>query len=205
MNVKQKPEPPSLVIPLNGDTIYVLSVYLDWTDISGADYYQVQVDNNSSFSSPEIDAQTSSSNYSASGLADLTQYHWRVRAHNSCGWGNWNSGNQDFTTDIGSAIEEIQSGNLPDLFSLSQNYPNPFNPETQIEFSLPKTSFVTIDIFNILGTRIRNLVTEQLSAGYYTITWNSRGDSGQPVSSGVYLYRLQAGDYTETKKMLLLK
>ncbi|MCK4789392.1 MAG: hypothetical protein KAV87_36960, partial [Desulfobacteraceae bacterium] len=84
VNVKQKPEPPSLVIPLNGDTIYVLSVYLDWTDISGADYYQVQVDNNSSFSSPEIDAQTSSSNYSASGLADLTQYHWRVRAHNSC-------------------------------------------------------------------------------------------------------------------------
>ena len=78
-----------LVSPPDGAQNQSQPVYLDWSDVSGASYYEVQVDNNSNFGSPEVDAQLTPSNYSVSGLADGTIYYWRVRAHNSCGWGSW--------------------------------------------------------------------------------------------------------------------
>lgn len=106
-------------------------------------------------------------------------------------------------TQVG--VEELPQGTPPTSFALSQNYPNPFNPETRIEFSLPQNSFVTIDIFDILGKRIRRLVREWLSAGYKVVTWDGRNDDNQPVSSGVYIYRIVAGGFTESKKMVLLK
>lgn len=88
----------------------------------------------------------------------------------------------------------------PGNLSLDQNYPNPFNPSTTIEFDLPKTSEVTLKIFNILGKEVATLVSDRLSAGSYSYEW----DASQ-LASGVYLYRLQAGTYVETKKMILLK
>jgi|GEM_PF-3677672 len=108
--------------------------------------------------------------------------------------------------DIVTAVEESESSwQLPMRFALHQNYPNPFNPETRIEFSLPRTSFVTIEIFNILGQRVRTLVNERLSVGYKNVTWNGRDDNGLSVSSGIYFYRIVTDDFAESKKMILLK
>jgi hypothetical protein len=89
---------------------------------------------------------------------------------------------------------------LPERFILNQNYPNPFNPTTTISYSLPQASDVTLDVFNILGQRVTTLINQKQEAGEHTITW----DASQ-FSSGVYFYRLQTGEATETKKMILLK
>jgi hypothetical protein len=88
---------------------------------------------------------------------------------------------------------------LPTEFYLGQNYPNPFNPSTIISYSLPKTAFVSLRIFNTLGQEVAILANEQKEAGYYQATWTAN------VPSGIYFYRLQAGEYVETKKMILLK
>ncbi len=94
---------------------------------------------------------------------------------------------------------------LPREFSLDQNYPNPFNPTTTIKFALPKSSHVELEIFNILGQRVTTLINDQLDAGYYTAKWNSTDSQGREVATGVYFYRLRAGDFVKSKKMLLLK
>jgi hypothetical protein len=94
---------------------------------------------------------------------------------------------------------------VPSAFALAQNYPNPFNPTTTIEYSVPARTDVTLTIFNMLGQRVRTLVNETKSSGSYRLEWTGTDDAGRPVSTGVYLYRLSAGDVVETKKMLLLK
>ncbi len=94
---------------------------------------------------------------------------------------------------------------LPTEFSLSQNYPNPFNPSTTIQFSLPGASDVRLEVLNILGQVVATLVNDQQEAGYHTIDWNGKDGGGNSVASGIYFYRITAGDYQESKKMLLLK
>lgn len=94
---------------------------------------------------------------------------------------------------------------LPKVYSLSQNYPNPFNPMTTIEFSLPMASDVALEVFNIAGQKVATLVNSRLEAGYHSVTWDSRNNSGEPLASGIYLYRLKADAFVETKKMMLLK
>ncbi len=93
----------------------------------------------------------------------------------------------------------------PAAFTLLQNYPNPFNPVTTISYHLPKTVNVRIEIVNTLGQVIRTLVQRKQSAGRYQVIWDSRDQSGRPVASGLYFYRLEAGDFTRTRKLLLLK
>ena len=94
---------------------------------------------------------------------------------------------------------------IPREFFLAQNYPNPFNPSTSISYGLPSDAHVKIEIFNLLGQRIKALVNEEQSAGYKRITWDGRDDLGKAISSGTYLYRLRAGEKELTMKMLLLK
>lgn len=94
---------------------------------------------------------------------------------------------------------------LPNRFMLEQNYPNPFNQVTTIEYNVPSSAQVTIEIFNMLGQKVRTLVNENKSAGTYRIEWNGNDETGQSASTGVYLYRFSAGDIVQTKKMLLLK
>ena len=98
----------------------------------------------------------------------------------------------------------IISGNyaneIPTKFNLEQNYPNPFNPNTKIRFSIPKEVQVNVSIFNILGEKVKELKNELMKPGYYDVEFNATG-----FASGVYLYRIKAGDFVETKKMILLK
>jgi hypothetical protein len=91
-------------------------------------------------------------------------------------------------------------GEVPEAFSLSQNYPNPFNPMTKIKFSIQKSSNVNITVFDVLGKHITTLVNEKLNAGTYETEWNANNMPG-----GVYFYRLETDDFSETKKMVLVK
>jgi hypothetical protein len=93
----------------------------------------------------------------------------------------------------------------PQRFIVNQNYPNPFNPETNISFKLAKSEYVSIVIYNALGQRIKSLVSEQKPAGNHIVMWNGTNDSGSKVSSGLYLYRITAGEFTSIRKMLLIK
>ncbi len=94
---------------------------------------------------------------------------------------------------------------LPDRFSLSQNYPNPFNSSTIIEYDLPIPSIVTIDIYNMLGQKVRTLVDGNRVAGSYKVEWDGNTNGGRAAATGVYLYRIQASGFVKTKKMLILK
>ncbi len=97
-------------------------------------------------------------------------------------------------------VDNQSTNKLPNTFELAQNHPNPFNPSTTISFSLPKTEFVTLKIYDVLGKEVVTLTNEELSAGKHTKQWNADG-----FSSGIYVYKLQAGIYSTVKKMLLLK
>ena len=94
---------------------------------------------------------------------------------------------------------------VPATFLLSQNYPNPFNAETQISFSLPTRSAVRIDIYDMLGRRVNTLVDAHMDAGVHRVVWNGRSESGESLSSGIYIYRMNAGQFTDSKKMLIVK
>ena len=95
----------------------------------------------------------------------------------------------------------LQPDNIvPSQYYLSQNHPNPFNPTTTIKYGLPKESKVTLKIFNILGQEVATLVDEHQPAGYHQITWDAAGHS-----SGIYFYKIQAGEFQKIRKMILLK
>ena len=96
-------------------------------------------------------------------------------------------------------------GLSPKSFKVNQNYPNPFNPFTTLRYDLPKDEFVSITIFDLLGNVINNLVNTNQSSGYRSVQWNATNNQGQPVAAGVYLYSIEAGEFRQTKKMILLK
>jgi len=95
--------------------------------------------------------------------------------------------------------------NVPHTFALNQNYPNPFNPETVIGYALPKDSEVKITVYNIFGQKVRTLVNQKIKAGNHTVTWNGTDDYGLKVASGVYFYKISAGDFRAMKKMILVQ
>jgi len=99
----------------------------------------------------------------------------------------------------------IESDLIPGQYALHQNYPNPFNPTTQIKYDLPEDAMVSITIYDMMGRIVSNLVSSQQNVGYKSIQWNATNNAGQPVSAGIYLYEIQAGNFRETKKMVLLK
>ena len=94
---------------------------------------------------------------------------------------------------------------LPDRFALEQNYPNPFNPSTAISYQQSANSFITLKVFDMLGREIRTLVDGVSEPGIHTARWDGRNDRGEPVSSGIYLYRIRAGNFHMAKKMVLLR
>jgi len=136
------------------------------------------------------------------------------------GWQTWQSVNRSVTLPVGShtiritavtggfnvnwmqfmIINAVQASPGPGEFRLRQNYPNPFNPSTTISFSLPTRSFVTLCVFDVMGREVATLVSEDMNAGKYTRLWNADG-----FPSGEYFYRLQAGTFTEVKKLSLIR
>lgn len=105
----------------------------------------------------------------------------------------------------GTAIDESNTDILPSKFSLSQNYPNPFNPTTEISFDVPTKSHVTLKVYNLLGHEVTTLVDEDVVVGSHKTSWDGRDRSGSEVATGIYFYKMVAGDFVETRKMMLLR
>ena len=128
-------------------------------------------------------------------LQPRTDYYWRVQSSND-GGNVWSEALPFNTNKIVSNEEE----DIPEEYALSQNYPNPFNPVTQIRYALPEAVFVRLEVRNILGQRVRVLVNERKKAGYHVISLN-----GNTLASGVYFYTIEAGDFRQVRKMVLVK
>jgi len=103
-------------------------------------------------------------------------------------------------------------GVIPDVFALHQNFPNPFNPVTALPYDVPEIADVKIDIYNLLGQKVRSLVTGEHEPGFYRATWNGKNDRGALVTTGVYIYQITARSnatgevaFTETRKLVLMK
>jgi hypothetical protein len=111
------------------------------------------------------------------------------------------------TTEGVVSVDDDQASNTqaPQVFLLKQNYPNPFNPETNISFSLPERTSVSLVIYNILGKKVKTLVTGELAAGTHTVHWDGGEEAGNSVASGIYFYRLKTDSFDQTRKMVLMK
>jgi len=104
-------------------------------------------------------------------------------------------GLKDFPVDV-EPINEV----IPSAYTLGQNFPNPFNPSTKINFSIPVEGFVTLDVYNAIGQKVASLVNETKTAGNYSVDFDASS-----LTSGIYFYKISTGNFTETKKMILMK
>ncbi len=111
----------------------------------------------------------------------------------------------DCSGPVAVAERPVEQSCVVKQFLLEQNYPNPFNPETDIRFQLPHASQVTVKIFNVLGEEVRTLVEARFEAGYHNVRWDGKDKNGKPAASGVYFYELRAGNFSQVKKMSLLR
>ena len=127
-------------------------------------------------------------------------------AENSACAGSGQGGNYMGAFPVGcAAILSTQADILPKEYTLHQNYPNPFNPVTSLRYDLPEDGLVNITIYDMMGRIVKTLVNSSQTAGYKSIKWNATNNRNEPVSAGLYLYSIQAGEFRQTKKMVLLK
>ena len=203
------PFPPALRLPANNATNQPVNLTLTWTRPISTTTFRFQLSTDSTFSSGMfLDDSTIVDTFKVvSGLLNRTKYFWRVRARSGGGWGPYSTPWSFTTIGTTSAGED---GGLPKEYSLSQNYPNPFNPSTVIPFAIPKESHVKLEVYNLLGQKVATLLDETRVAGYYTIRFDPAQVRGglsdrAGLSSGVYFYRLFAGEVSFLKKMLLIQ
>ena len=138
--------------------------------------------------SPCIDAGTADLDWD--GIEDITDYFGSAP----------DMGAYEYFIALG-----VDNDGLPTSYMIHQNYPNPFNPVTTLRYDLPEDALVNITIYDMMGRQIRTLISTQHSAGYKSVQWNATNDAGSPVSAGLYFYMIQAGDFKQTKKMMLVK
>jgi hypothetical protein len=188
---------PGLQTPPNATIVDTSIAYFTWNvSFPEVTHYWFEIDTTSGFTTPFIDSTITDTNYDYSQLEPYKTYYWRVKAKNQRGWGEFSESFQFNAVFTSVGTEKT----IPTVYQLSQNYPNPFNPTTIISYQLPAQSHVTLIIFDVLGREVVRLIDEQKPAGKYTATWNA-----EKVPSGVYYFRLQAGNFTETKKLLLIR
>ncbi len=191
------PSIPFLISPTNAAVVDSNSILLSWTDaFPEVTNYKLEVDTTNQFNTPFIDSTITETNYLYDQIIPNKTYFWRVKAKNARTWGEFGEVNWFYSV----LVSVDDNDQLPNAFSLEQNYPNPFNPTTQISFTLPEQSFVELKVFNILGLEVANLVTKELPAGTYTEEFDASS-----LSSGIYLYKLNTGKFSEVKKMTLIK
>ena len=198
---------PNLLFPGNDSTLINpdTTLVLDWDSTITATSYRLLISNDSLFNTVAYDTIVTVSsfvfdNWSAINFDNI---NWKVRTINDGGIGPWSETNR-FSIILTDVEEETQ---LPTEFALMQNYPNPFNPNTTITYHLPKASNVELKVYDVLGNEIATLVNEEKPIGIYNVqfTMNNLPAGRQGLSSGIYFYKLTAGDYVSTKKMILIK
>lgn len=191
--------PPVLISPSNGANNVLPNPVLKWSSVSGRELYAVAVATDMNFTNIIYGRCIDTNFYEmpSDTLQLNTQYYWAVCTEDSLGFGNF-SPVRSFRVRT-TSVQNISSS-IPTKFKLYNNYPNPFNPCTKIKFDLPQNSFVNIIVFDVSGRNVKNLVEENLSAGSYETEFNASN-----LPSGIYYYTLQSGNFTQTKKMILLK
>ena len=137
------------------------------------------------------------------GVTDIT-WEWDVWAWDGFEGTPSSSGPRQLHVNVANLLG-IESASLPKEFALHNNYPNPFNPVTNITYDIPEATDVTLEIYNVMGQRVRTLAEGNHEPGRYQIVWSATNDIGQALSSGMYIYRIQAGDFVSVKKLVLMK
>jgi hypothetical protein len=207
------PEVPELLAPGDDSTPVDGTPEFFWSYTAGPlGSYLLQCATDSTFDSNTIVFSTDTMStivdtffvYQASERLPDGTYYWRVEAIDFLGR---RSGFQ--TTPFSFTVQSLDVPEPPDLipsqFILKQNYPNPFNPSTTIEFYLPHPSPAVFSIYNLLGETVKSVDLGLIAAGRHTIIWNGRDNNGRPVASGIYFYRLETSEGTQSRKMMLLK
>ncbi len=191
----------------NNVKINTASPMLSWvipTPATSGLKYEVEYADNLTFTNSKTVSDVSNPQTIINGLSSSSKYYWRVRSKAADGTYSYYSNTGKF--DVGANVTAVKDKEvIPTQFSVDQNYPNPFNPSTVINYALPKSAFVSIKIYNMLGQEVKTLVSTERSAGIYSVQWNGDNNYGKPVSSGTYIYRVVAGEYVRTMKMVLLK
>ena len=187
----------SLVSPFNLANIQSDSVILVWNQSQPQVFrYWIEWSVDSVFSSPFIDTTITDTVKIIRQLNNNQTYWWWVKAMNDAGAGPF-SQSRSFSVSLSGIREELI---IPTKFALNQNFPNPFNPVTTICYALPKSARVELFVYDLNGRIVEKLVNEWKTPGYYSVQWDA-----EHYPSGVYFYHIQAGDFTETRKCLLIK
>lgn len=187
---------------LAGEIISGPSVQLTWSPVNINDlgYYKVYRGSDASLSDGVLVGQTNSTDFTDSEVTAGTTYYYAVAGmdiHNNVG---------ESSSTISLEVLGINDNdNLPEEFALSQNYPNPFNPSTTINFALPQAEKVVLVIYDLTGREVTKLVNSNLEAGNHSAVWNGLNSQGLRVSSGIYLYKLTAGEFTDMKTLTYLR
>jgi len=199
-----KPEPASVTIPevpeFEDNSILESTDSLVWKTSSSPFFASdLQISNDENFNNNIVQLNDYSADYyPMTKLASGIEYFARVRVINSAGKSEWSTV-LSFTLGV-SVSNELESDFIPESFSLSQNYPNPFNPSTIINFQLAESSEVVLKVYDMLGREVATLLNERRNPGSHQVVFDASN-----LSSGVYIYRLEAGNNLETKKMMLIK
>jgi hypothetical protein len=190
------PDKVMLNLPQDRSTVPSANVRIDWFKTSpSVDRYWYEIASDSLFTFKILDSLVTDTSHIFPSLTSGT-YWWKVRGHNPAGWGLF-SDVWRFTV----TATDVHDGNpVPKEFALCQNHPNPFNPSTTIEYALPRGSYVVLKVFDMLGREVATAVDEREEAGYKSVHFDAGG-----LSSGVYFYRLQAGGFVQTKRLLLIR
>ncbi len=204
---------PSLVYPEHEAVNVPLNVNLKWNSVYGAEKYHLQVAKTIFFGASQTvvdDSNLVTNEFELNNLQINKYYFWKVRAVNSESKSKYSSINKFKTIEFTDVTEDNLG--FPVEFELLGNYPNPFNPTTNIKFGIPEASSVSITIYDQIGTQIAKLSNTYSSPGYYRLTWNGLNNHGNPVSSGIYYYRIEAKslsnlakNFIKTSKMILIK
>ena len=120
-------------------------------------------------------------------------------------WSYWCRVGYDINECEGQELALTNDAKHPRTFKLIQNYPNPFNPVTSIPYDIPNDGLVNITIYDMMGRVVKTLVNGSQTAGFKSVQWNATNDRNEPISAGLYLYAIKAGEFRQTKKMVLLK
>jgi lysophospholipase L1-like esterase len=216
------PEPPlafNLLSPTIGDTVETQTPLLIWESTSDPDpgdeiTYTIYYDTEDGFPDPIMIEEVTDTSFITPLLDDRTLYYWKVEAVDGRGLATRSIYVHYFfvltPTGIGDDGDK-RSLNIPRVFSMGQNYPNPFNPSTSIRYDVPAAEppesevSVLLQVYNLRGQLIKTLEDGVKAPGSYVVHWDGRDEMGESAVSGIYLYRIQAGSYRATRKMVILK
>jgi photosystem II stability/assembly factor-like uncharacterized protein len=191
--------PPALVSPSNNSVVDSTKGFVfSWKEAYAAASYRLQISTNKDFTNVVFDRDgITYTLYQTTAYEVNGTYYWKVCVTDSSGISSFS---EPFQFYVGTTSVEKIGLEVPTNYALYQNYPNPFNPNTIIRFSLPKATYISLMIYNNVGQEVAQLVSQFMNAGVYTTEWNA-----SHYSSGIYYYRITAGEFVDTKKLLLLK